>query len=87
VPLGSLASCVSDKEETALKQALLSSVKAQKECINAAGHYRFLQTRNLNAFLMWVDPAPTRTVSDRCIELAHALDCVRKRTTTESRIR
>ena len=78
VPLGSLASCVSDREETALKQALLSSVKTQKECISTAGHYRFLQTRNLNAFLMWVDPAPTRAVADRCIELAYALDCVKK---------
>jgi len=87
VPLGSLASCVSDREETALKQALLSSVKTQKECISNAGHYRFLQTRNFNAFLMWVEPASNRTPEDRCIELAHALDCVKKQNTMESRKR
>ncbi len=80
VPLGSLASCVSDREEDALKQRLLAAVTTQKECVSQAGRYRFLETRNLNAFLMWVDSAPGRAQADRCVELALALDCVLGRT-------
>lgn len=76
VPLGSLAACVSDREEERLKQRLIAAVTTQGECASEAGHYRFLETRNLNAFLMTVERAPGRAEADRCAELAHALDCV-----------
>ncbi len=76
VPLGSLAACVSDREEEALKQRLIAAVTTQSECTSEAGRYRFLETRNLNAFLMTVERAASRAEADRCTELAYALDCV-----------
>ena len=79
VPLGSLASCVSDREEDALKQQLVAIVGKPSECVSQAGRYRFVETRNLNSFLLWVERAPTRREADRCVELSFALECVRKR--------
>jgi hypothetical protein len=79
VPLGSLASCVSDREEDALKQQLVAIVERPTECVSPAGRYRFVETRNLNSFLLWVERAPTRREADRCVELTFALECVRKR--------
>lgn len=79
VPLASLASCVSDAEEDALKKRLLTTVKAQKTCSSGAGTYRFLQTQNLNAFLMWVERDPGRPPRDRCGELRLALACLEAR--------
>jgi hypothetical protein len=79
VPLGSLASCVSDREEDALKQQLVALVGGPAECVSAAGRYRFVETRNLNAFLLWVERAPQRAAADRCVELSFALECVRRR--------
>jgi hypothetical protein len=76
VPLGSLAVCVSDREEEALKQRLIAAVTTQSECTSEAGRYRFLETRNLNAFLMTIERAASRAEADRCTELAYALDCV-----------
>lgn len=78
VPLGDLSACVSDREEDRLKQAIVAAVKTQEECVSHAGSYRFVQTRNLNAFLMWIDRAPERPVEDRCGELRHALECLRQ---------
>lgn len=78
VALGSLASCVSDKQEDALKLQLVSLVSEPRECVSSAGRYRFVETRNLNAFLLWVERAPARPAADRCVELTHALACVRK---------
>ncbi len=77
VPLGDLAACVSDREEDRLKQAVVAAVKTQKECVSRKGTYRFVETKNLNAFLMWIDRAPGRPVSDRCVELGYALECLR----------
>ena len=79
VPLGSLASCVSDREEDALKQQLVALVEKPTECVSPAGRYRFVETRNLNSFLLWVERAPARREADRCVELSFALECVRKR--------
>jgi len=78
VALGSLASCVSDRDEDALKQQLVALVEEPAECVSTAGRYRFVETRNLNAFLLWVERAPARPEADRCAELTHALDCIRK---------
>ena len=79
VPLGSLASCVSDRTEDSLKQQLVAIVGEPSECVSEAGRYRFVETRNLNSFLLWVERAPTRRAADRCVELSYALECVRKR--------
>lgn len=78
VPLGSLASCISDAQEDFLKRQLLAAVKAQVECNSAAGTYRFLQMQNLNAFLVWVEPDPERKALDRCGELRLALACLNR---------
>lgn len=76
VPLGSLASCLSDRQEDALKQRVVAAVRTQEQCVSRAGSYRFIETKNLNSFLMWVDRAPTRTHGDRCDELRLALECL-----------
>jgi hypothetical protein len=34
--------------------------------------------KNVNAFLMYVQRAPNRGEGDRCVELAHALDCLKR---------
>jgi hypothetical protein len=79
VPLGSLASCVSDREEDALKQQLVALLGRPTECVSPAGRYRFVETRNLNSFLLWVERAPSRREADRCVELTFALECIRRR--------
>jgi hypothetical protein len=76
VPLGSLASCVSDREEDRLKREVIALVSGRGECTSEAGRYRFLEARNLNAFLMSIERAPSRRAVDRCVELSLALDCL-----------
>lgn len=76
VPLGSLASCATDREEDQRKMALLTAVRGRTECSSAAGRYRFVETKNLNAFLMWIERAPNRAAVDRCVELRLALECL-----------
>ena len=76
VPLGSLAACDSDRREDSLKQKVIAAVTTQKECVSEAGIYRFLETRNLNAFLLYVERAESRSVGDRCTELSLALACL-----------
>jgi hypothetical protein len=76
VPLASLAACVSDREEDALKRRLVAAVTTQSECVSRAGTYRFVETKNLNAFLMTIDRASGRREGDRCVELEYALECV-----------
>lgn len=85
VPLGALASCISDREEDSLKRRLLAVVSQPGRCQSRAGTYQFVETKNLNAFLMWVQRTPGRATADRCVELSLALDCVNKRGVQESR--
>jgi len=76
VPLGDLAACVRDRDEDRLKEAVVAAVTTQKECVSSKGTYRFIETKNLNAFLMWIDRSPSRPVEDRCGELRYALECL-----------
>ena len=76
MPLGDLAACVSDREEDRLKQAVVAAVTTQKECVSRAGTYRFVETKNLNSFLMRIDRISSRAVGDRCDELLYALECL-----------
>jgi hypothetical protein len=85
VPLASLASCISDREEDALKRRVVAAVKSPAECASPDGRYRFLETKNLNAFLMWVERSSSRQKADRCVELALALDCLDRRRARSSR--
>jgi hypothetical protein len=77
VPLSSLPSCRSDAEEESLKRDVLATVEVQVECNSEAGIWSFLQTQNLNAFLMNVKRDPGRPQSNRCDELRLALECLR----------
>jgi len=76
VPLGSLAACVSDREEDSLKLSVMATAGARSSCSSRAGSYRFIETKNLNAFLMWIERSPQRKAADRCIELRLALECL-----------
>lgn len=78
VPLGSLAACRTDRLEDDLKQKVLAAVRNRAECVSAAGRYSFVETKNLNAFLMWVERASDRAQGDRCAELSFALSCLQK---------
>jgi hypothetical protein len=76
VPLASLAACVSDADEERWKRKVLAAVGSREACTSAAGHYRFVETKNLNAFLMWIEVASHRSQGDRCDELSLALACL-----------
>jgi hypothetical protein len=76
VPLAALAACSSDRAEDSLKQRVIAAVTTQEQCVSRSGTYRFLETRNLNSFLMRVEQAPGRAVGDRCDELRLALECL-----------
>ena len=85
LPLSALAACVSDREEDALKLEVVAEVRGARQCASAAGRYDFVETKNLNAFLMRIGRAPTRRKTDRCIELRLALECLRARRSGGSR--
>jgi hypothetical protein len=76
VPLASLAACISDREEDALKRRVVAAVTAQGECTSRAGTFRFVEVKNLNAFLMTIERASNRVLLDRCAELTNALACL-----------
>lgn len=76
VPLASLDACVSDRQEDALKQRVVAAAEERSRCESAAGRFHFVETKNVNAFLMWIERAPGRKMGDRCAELLHALDCL-----------
>jgi len=76
VPLAELAACLTDREEDRLKQAVVAAVTTQEECISRRGTYRFVETKNLNSFLMWIDRASGGSAGDRCDELRYALECL-----------
>ncbi|MGI9590477.1 MAG: hypothetical protein ACR2P8_03835, partial [Myxococcota bacterium] len=73
------------REEDNLKRRLIARVRRPGRCQSRAGTYQFVETKNLNAFLMWVQRAPGRATADRCVELTLALDCVEQRGVQESR--
>ena len=76
VPLSALAACLTDREEDRLKLGVLERVSRPTECVSPAGRYRFVETKNLNAFLMWIERSPRRAATDRCGELRLAIDCL-----------
>lgn len=82
VPLDDLPDCTPSGRQDALKQQILRIVPSfNGACSHPEGRYRFVQTRNLNAFLMWSRPnpdAPARLKRDRdaCDVLERALRCL-----------
>ena len=76
VPLASLAACVSDRLEDTLKQKVVVAARGRAHCESPAGRYHFVETKNVNAFLMGIERGIQRKPGDRCAELARALDCL-----------
>jgi hypothetical protein len=76
VPLSALLPCVSDARETELKQRAVAAVRNRALCESPAGRFLFVETKNVNAFLMRIEQAPGRRSGDRCEELKLALDCL-----------
>ena len=76
VPLAALAACKRDRDEDELKQRVIAAAGRTDVCRSDVGHYELVETRNLNAFLMWIEHAPGRRIGDRCDELRLALRCL-----------
>jgi hypothetical protein len=53
-------------------------------CSDGYGAWSFVETKNLNAFLMRVERGPERA-DDRCAELTRALACLAQHGLQESR--
>jgi hypothetical protein len=78
VALGSLNACVSDRLEDALKQKVVAQVRDRTQCESQNGRYHFVETKNVNAFLMRIERGKGRKRGDRCAELTYALDCLNR---------
>jgi len=76
VPLEALAPCESLAREDELKLVLLRGVSAGNQCSGEDGTYRFIETRNVNAFSMGVREPSARALGNRCEELERAIACV-----------
>jgi hypothetical protein len=76
VALSELLPCVSDARELALKQKTVAAARNASLCESPAGRFHFVETKNVNAFLMSIEQAPGRRSGDRCEELTLALECL-----------
>ena len=83
VPLEELPACSPPERQDQLKKRILLATAARRarECSHPDGKYRFLETRNLNAFLMWSRTNPESASSQRpardvCDVLERALVCL-----------
>jgi hypothetical protein len=55
---------------------VVAAVARPEQCTSDAGTWRFVETKNVNAFLLWIERSPLRRAGDRCEELTLALDCL-----------
>jgi len=76
VALSELLPCVSDAREQELKQRTVAAAQNRALCESPAGRFHFIETKNVNAFLMRIEQAAGRRSGDRCDELKLALDCI-----------
>jgi hypothetical protein len=89
VPLDELPDCRPPGRQDLLKKRILLAAPFKQECSHQDGSYRFLETRNLGAFLMWSRPIPDRPdgqrqVRDVCDVLEQALRCLDESSIEES---
>jgi hypothetical protein len=89
VPLDELPDCTPAGRQDLLKKRILLAVPFQQECSHQGGSYRFVETRNLGAFLMWSRPNPGQRAGqprdrDACDVLERALTCLGDRSSQES---
>jgi hypothetical protein len=81
VPLDDLPDCTPPGRQDMLKKRILFAAPFERECSHQDGSYRFIETRNLGAFLMWSRPNPNRSIrqprhSNVCDVLESALRCL-----------
>lgn len=81
VPLEDLPDCRPAGRQDALKREILRASVGRASCSHPGGAYRFLETRNLNAFLMWSRTHPEAELAasgprDACVVLERALRCL-----------
>ncbi len=83
IPLDDLPACTPPERQDALKRQILRLAPSGRECRSGRGHFRFLETRNLNAFLLWSrsestrqQPLAARPQGDACAVLERALACL-----------
>jgi hypothetical protein len=81
VPLDALPDCDPPGRQDLLKKRILLAAPFQRECSHPAGSFRFVETRNLGAFLMWSRPNPDARAGkpkdrDACDVLERALACI-----------
>lgn len=81
VPLDELPNCSPPGRQDLLKKRILLAAPFERECSHQDGSYRFVETRNLGAFLMWSRPNPDRPAGQPramnvCDVLEHALRCL-----------
>lgn len=89
VPLDELPDCTPAGRQDLLKKRILLAAPFQRECSHRDGSYRFVETRNLGAFLMWSRPNPGPRAGqprdrDACDVLERALACLADRSSQES---
>ena len=61
------------------RKKVVAAARDRTHCESPAGRYHFVETKNVNAFLMRIERAPRRKSADRCAELTFALDCLSRR--------
>ncbi|HKA15566.1 MAG TPA: hypothetical protein VKH41_11155 [Myxococcota bacterium] len=76
VALSELLPCVSDARELELKQRTVAAARNLPLCESSAGRFHFIETKNVNAFLMRIEQSAGRRSGDRCEELKLALECI-----------
>ncbi len=76
VALSELLPCVSDARELELKQRTVGAAQNRALCESPAGRFHFIETKNVNAFLMRIEQSAGRRSGDRCEELKLALECL-----------
>ena len=89
IPLDALPDCSPPGRQDLLKKRILLAAPFQRECSHRDGSYRFVETRNLGAFLMWSRPNPDGRAGqprdrDACDVLERALSCIGDRSSQES---
>ncbi len=81
VPLDTLPDCSPSGRQDELKRRILRAAPYDRACTDQNGSFRFVETSNLGAFLMWSRTNPDafeRTGRDRdaCVVLERALRCL-----------
>ena len=84
VPLDALPDCSPPGRQDQLKQSILRRAAQGSQCAGQAADYRFVETRNLGAFLLWSRPSARaerrgrtdKAPRDACDVLEAALRCL-----------